>query len=38
MTCKISAKINSGDRTEVFISQILYLLSDIIAVFFWEDY
>lgn len=38
MTCKISAKINSGDRTEVLVSQILYLLSDITSVFFGEDY
>lgn len=38
MTCKISAKINSGNRTEVLMSQNLYLLSDIISVFFGEDY
>lgn len=38
MTCKIAAKINRGDRTEVLMSRILYLLSDIIDVFFWEDY
>lgn len=38
MTCKVSAKINSGDRTEVLMSWILYLLSDITSVFFGENY
>lgn len=35
MTCKISAKIKSGNKREVvLVSRILYLLSDVTGVFY----